>query len=293
MSRSVMTWRRLSVATCAVVLSVTSSVAATAATPKASKDKDSAALVPAKYKNGITVATDATYPPDEMVKGSKIVGFDVDLINAIGTTLGITVTTKSAVFDNIIPGLKSGQYDVGNSSFTDTKARQKSVNFVDYFKAGEAFYTKKGNNKAPKTLAQLCGHSVAVESGTIEEDDAKAQKKKCPANKPLTINTYQTQTEADLSVKSGHSDVGFADSQVAGYIVAQSKGAFQLSGKPFGVAPYGIATQRSADGRKLARAIQSALHVMVGNGVYKAILDKWGVGAGALKKSEIVLNGGK
>jgi len=293
MSRSTMTFRRLSVASCAVVLSLTSSAAAFAATSKASKDKDSAALVPAKYKKGITVATDATYPPDESVKGSKIIGFDIDLINAIGTTLGVKVTTKSAVFDNIIPGLKSGQYDVGNSSFTDTKERQKSVNFVDYFKAGEAFYTKKGNNKAPKTLAQLCGQSVAVESGTIEEDDAKTQKKKCAAGKTVTINTYQTQTEADLSVKSGHSDVGFADSQVAGYIVSQSKGAFQLSGKPFGVAPYGIATQRSANGRKLARAIQSALHVMVDNGVYKAILDKWGVGDGALKKSQIVLNGGK
>ena len=293
MGRSVMTFRRLSVASCAVVLSLSSSAAAFAATPKASKDKDSAALVPAKYAKGITVATDATYPPDESVQGSKIIGFDIDMINAIGVTLGVKVTTKSAVFDNIIPGLKSGQYDVGNSSFTDTAERQKSVNFVDYFKAGEAFYTKKGNNKAPKTLAQLCGHSVAVESGTIEEDDAKAQKKKCTGGKTITINTYQTQTEADLSVKSGHSDVGFADSQVAGYIVSQSKGAFQLSGKPFGVAPYGIATQRSADGRKLARAIQSALRVMVDNGVYKAILDKWGVGAGALKKSEIVLNGGK
>lgn len=285
--------RRFSVLTCVVALTCSSVAMAGAATPTASKNKDAAALVPAKYKKGITVATDATYPPDEFVKGSKIVGFDIDLINAIGTTLGVKVTTKSATFDNIIPGLKSGQYDVGNSSFTDTKERQKSVNFVDYFKAGEAFYTKKGNNKAPKTLAGLCGHSVAVESGTVEEDDAKAQKKKCAAGKPLTINTYQTQTEADLSVKSGHSDVGFADSQVAGYIVAQSKGAFQLSGKPFGVAPYGIATQRSANGRKLALAIQSALHAMVDNGVYAAILAKWGVSDGALKKSQIVLNGAK
>lgn len=293
MSRTRLSIRHLSVVSCAAVLTLSSGLVASAATPKASKDKASAALVPTKYQKGITVATDATYPPDESVKGSKIVGFDIDLINAIGTTLGIKVTTKSATFDNIIPGLKSGQYDVGNSSFTDTKERQKSVNFVDYFKAGEAFYTKKGNKSAPKTLAQLCGHSVAVESGTVEEDDAKAQKKKCGASKPLTINSYQTQTEADLSVKSGHSDVGFADSQVAGYIVAQSKGAFQLSGKPFGVAPYGIATQRSANGRQLARAIQSALRVMVDNGVYAAILDKWGVGAGAIKKSEIVLNGAK
>ena len=275
-----------------IMISATSGVAL-AATPKASKDNDAAALVPAKYKDGLTVATDATYPPDEFMKGSKMVGFDIDLIKAIGTTLGVKISTKSAVFDNIIPGLKSGQYDVGNSSFTDTAERQKAVNFVDYFKAGEQFYTRKGNDSAPKTLAQLCGHSVAVESGTVEESDAKAQKAKCKNGKTVKVNTYQTQTDADLSVKSGHSDVGFADSQVAGYIVVQSKGAFQLSGKPFGVAPYGIATQRSADGRKLARAIQAALRVLVDNGVYKGILEKYGVADGALKKSAMVLNGGK
>ena len=84
-----------------IMISATSGVAL-AATPKASKDNDAAALVPAKYKDGLTVATDATYPPDEFMKGSKMVGFDIDLIKATGTTLGVKISTKSAVLDNSI-----------------------------------------------------------------------------------------------------------------------------------------------------------------------------------------------
>ena len=288
------TWLRAATVISAGALALSSVGIASAASPKASKNTAAAALVPAKYKSGITVATDATYAPDEYVDGNgHIVGFDVDLINAIGTTLGISVTTQSATFDNIIPGIQAGNYDVGNSSFTDNKTRQASVNFVDYFQAGEGFYTKKGTKGAPTTLATLCGSSVAVESGTVEESDALAQKAKCKGGKTVTVNSFQTQTEADLAVRNGSSKVGFADSQVAGYIVAQSHGTFVLSGKPFGVAPYGIATAKTADGRNLALAIQKAIQVLIDNGVYKAILTKWGVAAGGIAKSKIVLNGGK
>ena len=274
----------------AATLSLTSVSVAIGATPKASKDKASAALVPAKYKSGIKVATDATYPPDEFVNSKgQITGFDKELIDAIGVTLGIKVTTQNVTFDNIIPGIKAGKYAVGNSSFTDTPERQKMVNFVDYFKAGEAFYTKSTTKNAPTTLATLCGSSVAVESGTVEETDALAQKKKCS----VRVDSYATQTEADLAVKSGHDVVGFADSQVAGYIVAQSKGAFKLSGKPFGVAPYGIATAKTADGLKLAKAIQSAVRKLIKNGVYTSILAKYGETSGAVKAAGVKINGGK
>jgi len=278
----------------AATLSLSSVTAAFGSTPKAKKDSASAALVPDAYKNGLKVATDASYPPDEMVNAKgKIIGFDKELMDAIAITLGIKAKTQNVTFDNIIPGIAAKKFHVGNSSFTDTPARQKKVTFVDYFQAGEAFYAKSSTQNAPTSLQALCGSSVAVESGTVEETDANAQKAKCAASKPLRVDSYSTQTDADLAVKSGHDVVGFADSQVAGYIVAQSKGVFKLSGKPFGLAPYGIATARTQDGKKLAKAIQSALRVLVKNGVYKSILTKYGVQDGALKANQIVINGGK
>ena len=251
-----------------------------------------AKLVPAAYKHmTLQVATDATYPPDEFMQGTKMVGFDIDLMNALAVTLGIKIKENSVTFDNILAGIKSGRYQIGNSSFTDDKAREKTNNFVDYFQAGEGVYANKTSTAAFTGLKSFCGTTVAVETGTSEESDAQATAKACPAGKKLTIRTFATQTAANLAVSSGQATFGFVDSQVAGYIVAQSKGKFKLVGKAVNVAPYGIATAKSANGHALALALQAALKVLEANGTYKSILTKWGVQAGAIPASKMVLNG--
>src|ERR1700689_5166992 len=100
-----------------------------------------AKLVPSAYKGTtLQVATDATYPPDESMSGTTMVGFDVDLMGAIAKTLGVKYKENNVTFDDIIAGIKSGKYVIGNSSFTDEKSREKQVNFVDYFQAGEGVY---------------------------------------------------------------------------------------------------------------------------------------------------------
>ncbi|HSN02947.1 MAG TPA: ABC transporter substrate-binding protein [Acidimicrobiales bacterium] len=251
-----------------------------------------AKLVPAAYKHmTLQVATDATYPPDEFMQGTKMVGFDIDLMNALAATLGIKIKENSVTFDNILAGIKSGRYQIGNSSFTDNKAREKTNNFVDYFQAGEGVYANATTKVTFKGLKSFCGMTVAVETGTSEHDDAAATAKTCPANKKLTIRTFATQTAANLAVSSGQAKVGFVDSQVAGYIVAQSHGKFKLVGNAVNVAPYGIATAKSANGHALALALQAALKVLEANGTYKSILTKWGVQAGAIPASKMVLNG--
>jgi polar amino acid transport system substrate-binding protein len=85
--------------------------------------------------------------------------------------------------------------------------------------------------------------------------------------------------------------LGFLDSQVAGYVVAQSKGAFKLVGSAIEVAPYGIATPKSPAGKALATAFEAAIKTLIANGTYGAILKHWGVSAGGLAPSKIVLNG--
>ncbi len=264
--------------------------AAVAGTPKAKYNAADAAMVPAAYK-GVTlqVATDATYAPDEFVQGSNIVGFDVDLVNAIATTLGIKVHTNNVTFDNIIPGLQAKRYAIGNSSFTDTKAREKLVNFVTYFQAGEGVYAKSSSTLKFKGLTSFCGHSVAVERGTVEETDAKAVK--CSGGSKVSVLSFATQTEANTAVSSGRADFGFLDSQIAGYVASTSHGVFKLVGKAINVAPYGMATQKNPDGRNLAMAMQMAIKTLIANGTYGAILSKWGVESGALSANQIVLNG--
>jgi polar amino acid transport system substrate-binding protein len=254
-----------------------------------------AATVPAAIKSAgtISVAMDATYPPDEFIApdGSTIVGMDADLATAISQVMGLKPTLHNVTFNDIIPGLQSSagatpKYGMGASSFTDTIARQKKVDFVDYFTAGEGFYVKAGSPLAFNGLTTLCGHSVSVESGTTEETDAKSQSAKCPSGQKVTVLSFGNQSQANLAVSSGRADVGFADSQVAGYIVATSNGVFQNSGTAFEVAPYGLALPK---GNGMAAPVQAAVNYLIGNGVYTQILNKWGVQSGAITSS--VING--
>jgi polar amino acid transport system substrate-binding protein len=266
----------------------TTAATTTTAAPAAGANSKIAAEVPAKYKSKtLIVAADATYAPNEFIgpDGHTVVGMDPDLANALASVMGLKVKNVNATFATIIPGLSSGKYDLGMSSFTDTKAREKVVDFVTYFSAGTAFYVKSGGPTI-NTLADLCGHKVAVERGTTQEMDASAQNTKCKkAGKPgVSVLVFTTQTEANLAISSGRAQVGMADSPVAAYIVKQSKGQFKLSGKVYGTAPYGIAIPK---GNGMAKPILDAVKALMANGKYKSILTKWGIQAGAISNPKI------
>jgi polar amino acid transport system substrate-binding protein len=258
--------------------------------PVVAESSSLAAAVPAAIKASgtLTVAADATYAPDEFVatNGTTIIGMDADLAQAIGQVLGLKVTVVNATFDTIIPALEAGKYDLGMSSFTDTKARQKTVNFVDYFEAGEGYYVGASSKYHPNGLAALCGHSVSVESGTTEQSDAQHEAKFCKSHKKGAVKVlpFSTQSEANLAVSSGRANVGFADSQIAQYIVAQSNGQFHNSGKAFETAPYGIAVPK---GTTLDTSVQGAVKLLISDGTYLKIMKKWGIQAGAVTSDPI------
>ena len=100
---------------------------------------------------------------------------------------------------------------------------------------------------------------MAVEAGTTEQTDAQTQAKACTkaGKTTVTVLSFGNQSEANLAVSSGRADVGFADSQVAGYIVATSNGVFQNSGTAFEVAPYGLALPK---GNGMATPVQAAVN---------------------------------
>jgi polar amino acid transport system substrate-binding protein len=256
----------------------------------AAKNPKIAAEVPKGIaaKGSLTVAADATYAPMEFVasNGKTVVGVDADLAKAIGDVLGLRLNVVNATFDTIIPGLQSGKYSLGMSSFTDTKARQKVVDFVTYFSAGTSFYTKASGGTAVKGLSSLCGLTVSVENGTTEQTDATAQSAKCTkaGKKAVKVSAFPDQNAANLAIVSGRAQLGMADSPVAEYIVHQSHGQFKLTGTSYGTAPYGIAIPK---GNGMAKPVLDAVKLLISNGTYKSILVKWGVRAGAISNPKI------
>ena len=275
-----------------------SSTSSTATTTTASGSNSANAAVVAqvpaaiKSKGTLTVAADATYAPNEFIAsdGHTVIGMDADLMQALGAVMGLKVDMVNATFDTIIPGLAAGKYDIGASSFTDTKEREKTVDFVDYFTAGVSFYAKASSEPSVKTLEDLCGKTVAVEKGTTEEEESKAQSGTCTkaGKKAVTVLVFPTQNGANLALSSGRAELGMADSPVAAYQVKQSSGTFKLVGETYGAAPYGLAIPK---GSGMTKPILAALNVIIANGEYMKILEKWGVQAGALTTPAI--NGAK
>lgn len=249
-------------------------------------------LVPAavKSKGVLTVASDATYAPDEFMSGGKVVGMDADLMDAIGKTMDLKVKITDVTFDDIIPAMLGGRYMIGASSFTDTKAREAQVTFVDYANVGESFYTLASGGAKISGISQICGLTVAVESGTTEEDDAKAQSTKCTKahKKAVNVSVFPGQNGANLAVSDGHAQVGFADTPVAAYQVKESHGKFKLVGAAYAKAPYGLAIAKPT---KLAPAVEAAVKYLIKNGTYAKIFKKWGVQSIEVPASFVKING--
>jgi polar amino acid transport system substrate-binding protein len=238
------------------------------------------AKLPADIKSAgkLTIGTDSTYAPSEFLDsdGKTVIGFDVDLFNAVAAKLGLTTNWESATFDSIIPGVSSGKYQVGVSSFTINAAREKQVTMVSYFSAGTQWAAKTGSSITPDTA---CGKKIAVQTGTVQVDDITARNKKCGSSK-ITIDQYQKQSDATNAVVTGKDDAMLADSPVSAYAVKQTNGQLALIGDIYDSAPYGYVVGK--DQTDFAGALQGAVQDLITDGTYKQILDKWGVTAGAV-----------
>lgn len=258
------------------------------ASASAGVNATAAAKLPAALKSAgvVKVAADASYAPNEFfdTDNKTVIGMDVDLGHAIGAELGVKFDFVNEGFDSIIPSL-GNRFDLGMSSFTDNKDREKVVTMVDYFSAGTSFMVKKGSTLNPSTVADLCGKSVAVEKGTTQLDDVTAQAKKCKLN----VLPFPDQNGANLALQSGRADVVLADSPVNAYAAKQSNGNFIIVGQVYGTAPYGIAVPKGTKYDGFADAILAALQDLAQKGTYQQILQKWGIQTGAI--TDFKLNG--
>jgi polar amino acid transport system substrate-binding protein len=270
----------------------TATTSASAPASSAAAGGDPASLVPAAVKasGALKVATDATYAPNEFkdTDGKTIIGMDVDLGNAIATKLGLKASFQDVTFNQIIPGLAGGKYNLGMSSFTDSKEREAAVDFVTYFTAGTSVLVLKGNPAGIKGPDDLCGRKVAVETATTQElVDIPNKTKACKngGKAPVTPVALPDQSAVNLAVQSGRADATLLDSPVAEYQAKQPGAKFEVAGKSYNDAPYGIAIPKDAG--TLKDAVLAAVKAVIADGTYKTILDKWGIADGAITSPTI------
>jgi polar amino acid transport system substrate-binding protein len=233
----------------------------------------------------LRIGTDPTYAPNEYKDAAgNPIGWDIDLADALAAKLGVKTQYTTAKFDNIIPSIVGGKYDLGVSSFTDTTEREKQVDFVNYYNAGILWASAKGKTVDPNNA---CGLKVAVEAGTYEDtDEIPAKSKACTdAGKPaIQVFKYDGQDQATNALVLGQVDAMSADSPITEYAVHQQSDKIQAAGETFDVAPYGFAT---AKGGELTDVIKNALQALIDDGTYLKILQKWGVEDGAVTAADV------
>jgi polar amino acid transport system substrate-binding protein len=240
-----------------------------------------------KSSGKLIVGVNIPYPPNEFKDPSgKIVGFDVDLVNAVAATLGLTPEYREADFAKIIPSIQGDTFNIGMSSFTDTKEREATVDFVTYFSAGILWAQRPGT---PVDPTDACGKKVAVQATTTEEvDELPAKSKACTdaGKPPIDILKFDGQDAATNAVVLGQADAMSADSPVTAYAIKQSNGKLEAAGEIADAAPYGWPVKK---GSPLAQSLKQALEHLIENGKYKEIATNWGVETGMIDKP--VING--
>jgi polar amino acid transport system substrate-binding protein len=217
----------------------------------------------------ITVATDATWPPMEMVDQNKnIVGFDIDFLNAVAEEAGFKVKYQNTAWDGIFAGIAAGKYDAIISSVTITEERKKTMDFsIPYINAGQILIVPNSSNAV--VLADLKGKKVGAQIGTTGAFAVKEVE-------GVDLRTYD---EIGLAFEDMAADriVGVVcDTPVAADYALQRdeyKDKFKIVGKPFTDEYYGIVVKKGD--KELLDLINKGIKAVQAKGIDKKLEAKW------------------
>jgi len=224
----------------------------------------------------VRMGTEGAYPPFNNVDASgKLVGFDIDIGNAICDAAGFDCTWVIQDWDGIIPGLLAKKFDTIIASMSITEERKGKVDFSDmYYSTPAKFFAKKGAG-ITISKAGLKGKTIGVQRATIHENFARDN-----FGDVAEIKSYATQDEVYLDMASGRLDTGVADSVAVdeGFIQTDAGKDFELIGPGFNDPKWfgdgaGIAVRKGED--KLRNAINAAIKKILADGTYKKINAKY------------------
>nr|WP_320193223.1 basic amino acid ABC transporter substrate-binding protein [uncultured Desulfobacter sp.] len=217
----------------------------------------------------ITVASDATWPPMEMVDENKnLVGFDIDYMNAIAKEAGFKVDIKNTAWDGIFAGVAVGKYDAIISSVTITDKRKKAMDFsLPYVNAGQVLVVPAASSA--KVVADLKGKKVGAQIGTTGAMEIKKVK-------GVELKSYDEigLTFEDMAAK--RLDGVVCDTAIAANYALQKanyKGQFKIAGEPFTQENYGIAVKKG--NKDLVDLLNKGIKAVQAKGIDKQLEKKW------------------
>lgn len=232
-----------------------------------------------KKAGKLVIATQPNYPPIAYKdpESNKLMGFDIELGEAIGKELGVPVEWQETAFAQMLPSLATGRVDMVMAGMSDLPARRDTVDFVDYLRTGPQFYTSPAGKAAGiKTPADLCGKKVGASRSTNWPGQiADWSKVNCEGKGKAAIVVVGTEGSVDAraQLKTGRLDAAVQGNETLPYFQGIDANSYVVLGEAFGENLAGIPFAKSDATTR--DAVKSALDALRKKGAYAALLAKY------------------
>ncbi|POF33957.1 ABC transporter substrate-binding protein [Roseibium marinum] len=221
---------------------------------------------------------------------TKIIGFDIDLGEALGDCLGFDLTYKSVTFAALLTTLQAGQADIVISDIYATVDRAKAADFITYLKVFDGVLVAKGNPKGITGInTSMCGTVAAENTGYVEVPLIEALAAECEAlGKPAPeIQLYDNNANCIQAILSGRADTYVNDvNTVDGAVKAYPD---QLEKATAVTLPYSVGIAVPRDNLEFRDAIMAALTEIQKSGLQLELMAKWNLPAEQLEAPKLVL----
>ncbi len=222
--------------------------------------------------------------------GKTLHGIIVDLAAAMSKHMGREIVFEQMPFSGLLPALQAGRIDAIFSIMNDTPARQKLVDFVDFFNMGSTLLIRAGNPDHVVGMdASFCGKTVATVRGSLQIAIAEKASAQCTSagKQAIKINQYATPAEGRLQVQTGNAAGFFGNTPILAYIAktVDDGKTFAVISQEYEPLPLGIAVEKN--NTKLRDQLQSTLNALIKDGTYANILKKYGA-EGAMPKAATI-----
>lgn len=270
--------------------------------PAAAQASDAARLVPpeVRARGLLRVGSQQTFPPVEFRDAGKpeVVGVSVDLLAEVARRLGLKLEYIQGEYASLISGVEADRFDIASGGISDTEEREQKLDFVNYMYSGGAMIVLADSAlaTAARSIDDFCGRTTATLLGSrVIMGVVEAASERCTkAGKPA-IKTEQLPSAPDarMQLDLKRVDAYMGDFPALVYMGSQFPGRYKIVGGNYILTPYitswGFAKNRAG----LRDAVQKALQSMLADGSYRKLMDKWGVGGGALPEISINLPASK
>ncbi|TPK85658.1 ABC transporter substrate-binding protein [Mesorhizobium sp. B2-4-13] len=274
--------RYLRMTSLALALSTTvwGGVSKAADVPKSAEVKESGTLA---------VANTLDFAPFEYLDADgKQTGIIVELAGEVAKLVDAKLDIQRTPFPSMIPGLAAGRFKIAWETFSATPERLKQVDFIMFLKAGLAVSTSPDKKASFSGDMPLCGKRIGVSAGSASDFLVDKLGKECTdkGQKAIEKSVFNSSTDIVQAVLSDRVDARMDDATASSYFEVTSKGQLVVLPTLYEVAPLGMAIAK--DDKQTADMMVTALAELFKNGTYKAILEKYGMGAYAIKEPYFV-----